>query len=231
MQGHSAHVTTSRSLRLWHRRLGHLHLDVIQEMMQKNMVKGLTISSPDEYDHVCEGCALGKSHRLPFPKASSTQYKQMDLLVVDLTGPMSVETWSGMQYAFVAVEISCRLPVGRLLRSKDEAGTALKETVAMLEQQSGKLLKRIRCDNGTEFTKNLIDSFCRHNGVILETTVPYSPEQNGIAERAIAIIFDMVRCMLHSARMDLRYWGEAFLYAVHIWSCSYTSALKGMVTL
>lgn len=65
-------------------------------MSQKNMVDGLTISSPNEYDHVCEGCALGKSHRLPFPKASTSQYKKMDLLVVDLTGPMSVETWSGM---------------------------------------------------------------------------------------------------------------------------------------
>ena len=41
----------------------------------------------------------------------------------------------------------------------------------------------------------------------------------------------MVRCMLHSARMDLCYWGEAFLYAVHICSCTYTAPLKKIVPL
>ena len=105
----------------------------------------------------------------------------------------------------------------------------LKETVAMLERQSGKLLKRIRCDNRTEFTKDLVNIFCQCNGVILETMVPYTPEQNGIAERAISIYFEMVRCMLHLAKMDLCYWGEAFLYAIHIQSCTHIKALKEIV--
>ena len=50
----------------------------------------------------------------------------MELVVVDLTGPMSVETWTGMAYALVAVEASRRFGVGELLKSKDEAGEALK---------------------------------------------------------------------------------------------------------
>jgi transposase InsO family protein len=90
----------------------------------------------------------------------------------------------------------------------------------------GKLLKRIRVDNGSEFATTLIETFCWKNGVIMETTVPYTPEQNGIAECAIAVFFQMVRCMLHSAKMDLRYWGEAFLYAVHIRSYTITSAIE-----
>jgi hypothetical protein len=69
----------------------------------------------------------------------------------------------------------------------------------------GKLLKRIRYDNGTEFTTVLIESFCQKNGVIMETTVPYTLEQNSIAKHAIAIFFQMVRCMLQSAKMDLWY--------------------------
>jgi hypothetical protein len=72
--------------------MGHLHLEAICKMAQKNMVNGLTISSLKEYDHVCEGCVLGKSHCLPFPKASLTNYTPMELVVVDLTGPMSVKT-------------------------------------------------------------------------------------------------------------------------------------------
>ena len=62
-----------------------------------------------------------------------------------------------------------------------------------------------------------------------ETTVPYGPEQNGIAEQFIAAYFEMVRCMLHSLRMDLHYWGEAFMYSVHIRNLSPTSLLSGVV--
>ena len=90
-------------------------------------------------------------------------------------------------------------------------------------------LKRIRSDNGMEFIKDILDNFCKRNGILHETTVPYWPEQNGIAERAIAVFFEMVRCMLHSTEMDLCYWGEAFMYAVHIRSLSPTSALNDIV--
>jgi hypothetical protein len=180
------------------------------------MVEGLTIVSPQTFDHVCEGCVLGKSHRLPFPKVSTTTYDLMELLVVDLTGPMSVETWTGMAYALVAVEASRRFGVGELLKSKDEAGEALKRIIAMLERQSGKLLRKICTDNGTEWINRLIRAFCERNGVIHQTAVPYGQEQNGLAERTIAVYFEMVRCMLHSANMDLRYWGEAFMYSVYI---------------
>ena len=105
------------------------------------MVDGLAVSLPNEYNQVCEGCALGKSHRLPFPQASATKYDKMDLIIVDLAGPMSVETCSGMLYALVIVEVACRFPVAHLLRSKDEAAAALKDIGTMVERQSGKLLK------------------------------------------------------------------------------------------
>jgi len=75
----------------------------------------------------------------------------------------------------------------------------------------------------------MMTQFCQKNGIIHETTISYLPEQNGIAERVIAIFFEMVRCMLWSAGVDLRYWGEAFMYAVHIRSLTLTSRLKGIV--
>lgn len=55
-------ASSSGSLRLWHRRMGHLHLDAIRQLTQRDMVDGLTISSPQTFNHVCEGCVLGKSH-------------------------------------------------------------------------------------------------------------------------------------------------------------------------
>jgi transposase InsO family protein len=228
--GGVAYLTSSSgSLRLWHRWLGHLNLDAVRKLASKSMVKGLTISAPSAYDHMCEGCALGKSHRLPFPWLSTTEYPLMGLVIMDLTGPMSVETWSGMSYVLVVVEVSCRFGVGRLLAAKDEAYGELVLILTWLERQSGKKCKALRSDNGTEFINDLVKRLCEKNGITHQTTIPYMPEQNGIAERAIAVYFSMVRCMLHSAGMDLRYWGEAFMYAVHIRNLSLTSGLADKV--
>jgi hypothetical protein len=109
--------------------MGHLHLEAIHKMAQKNMVNRLTILSLKEYEHVCEGCVLGKSHRLPFPKASLTNYTPMELVVVDLTGPMSVEMWSGMSYTFIAVEMNSRMSFRELLESKDKVAKIVRATL------------------------------------------------------------------------------------------------------
>jgi hypothetical protein len=105
------------------------------------MVKGLKIVMPHSYNHLCHRCAQGKSHQLPLPKASTTKYSKLELVMMDLTGPMSVPTWDGHLYALVVVEASCHYPVGRLLKSKDQAGKEVRDVIVMMEQQSGLCVK------------------------------------------------------------------------------------------
>jgi len=57
----------------------------------------------------------------------------MELLVRDLTRPMSVSTWNRFLYVLVAVEVSCRYVLGHLLHNKDETGPTVCNIVAMLE--------------------------------------------------------------------------------------------------
>jgi len=223
------HANGALSMRLWHRRMGHLNLWTIKSMRNQQSVRGLEIMAPHEFDHLYSGCANGKSHRLPIPDSSMSCYSKMELLVMDLTGPMSVPTWDGYLYALVMVEVSCRYPVGCLLKKKENTGTAVCNVIAMLKRQSGLKVRRICSNNGSEFVNSTMDQFCQCNGIIHETTVPYLPQQNGLAERAIAIFFEIVRCMIHTASVDLRYWGEAFMYAVHIWHLTLTIGLSGRV--
>ncbi len=197
-------------------------------MSKKGLVDGLNITSAREFDQICEGCVLGKSHRLPFPKQSTTTYGKCELLFVDATEPMSHPTWTVMWYTLVVVEVSCQFGVGDLLPSKERMAESLINTVARLEHQSGKKVRMICSDNGSEFVNSTVEQICKAQGIIHQTTVPYTLEHNGIGERAIAIYFEMVRCMLHAAGVPLEYWGEVFMYAVHIRSMSYTSALNGM---
>jgi len=100
------------------------------------MVKGLEVDSPAAFDHLCSSYMHRKFHKLPLLDFSFSTYSKIKLLVIDLTGPMSVPTWNGNLYAFIVIEISCCYPVRRVLKSKEEVGTAVHDIVLMLECQS-----------------------------------------------------------------------------------------------
>ncbi|GKA87126.1 reverse transcriptase domain-containing protein [Tanacetum coccineum] len=53
----------------------------------------------------------------------------------------------------------------------------------MVEKQSGKDLKVLQTDRGGEFLSKEFVAFCDDHGIKRELTTPYSPEQNGVAER------------------------------------------------
>ena len=193
------------SMRLWHWCMGHLSPQAIDSTQHQNLVKGLKISISHEFDHIYSDCANGKSHRFPFPNSSSTHYTKIELVVMDITGPMSVPTWDGFLYALVIVEVSCRYSVERLLHTKEDVGVTVCDVLAMLERQSGLKVCCLCSDNGSEFVNNIINTFCHCNGIIHETTISYTPEQNGIAEWAIAVFFEMVRSMLYTVNVSLWY--------------------------
>ena len=57
----------------------------------------------------------------------------MELIIADLTRPMKIETWTGMRYALIIVEVSTRFGIIWLLKTKDEAPNMLREIIALLE--------------------------------------------------------------------------------------------------
>lgn len=77
-------------------------------------------------------------------------------------------------------------------------------------------MKVFRTDNGLEFVNKQINYFCALNGIKHEKTAPYSPQQNGVAERMNRSIFEKVRCLLFDAGLPKSFWGEAMYAAVDI---------------
>lgn len=60
---------------LWHARYGHLNFRALRELGREGMVIGVPVI--DHVEQVCEGCALGKQHRAPFPKVSNFRSKKV----------------------------------------------------------------------------------------------------------------------------------------------------------
>jgi len=82
-------------------------LAILPSHDKKGFVNRLDLTAPNDYDYICTSCAYGKSHRKPMPGTSNTKYSKMELIVMDLTGPILVPTWDGYVYAPIIVEVSC----------------------------------------------------------------------------------------------------------------------------
>lgn len=79
---------------LWHKRYGHLNFHSLKVLQQRGMAYGLP--RIEEKHEVCEGCALGKQHRQPFPKEAAWRAKKiLELIHTDICGPMKTTSHGG----------------------------------------------------------------------------------------------------------------------------------------
>jgi hypothetical protein len=79
----------------------------------------------------------------------------------------------------------------------------------MIERQTDRKVKVLPTDNGGEFCSAAFNDYCRQEGIVGQHTIPYTPQQNGVAERMNRTIISKARCMLSNTKMNKRFWAEA----------------------
>jgi transposase InsO family protein len=212
-------------LSLWHRRLSHLGLNAVKQLMNKRLVDGLLIDSLDPPDPICEPCIHGKQHRDPFPKQSESRSTELlGLIHSDLHGPLP-PTMSGFRYWITFIDDKSRYVTVYLLKSKDGAFSAFKQFKALAENQLGSTIKTLRDDKGGEYMSNAFNQFLVDAGIARQHTARASPQQNGVAERLNRTIHERLTSMLHDARLPARFWGEAITNYIHVHNRCPTVAL------
>lgn len=62
----------------------------------------------------------------------------------------------------------------------------------------------------------MFKGYCEEKGIIRQLTIPYTPQQNGVAERRNRTLLDMVRSMMAQANLPIKFWGDALLTETYI---------------
>ena len=210
-----AQASTNRGpLELWHRRLGHLNVTSVHAL--EKMVSGMNLGPRPSSSLICEGCIEGKQHRAAFPSNEGTRAtKALEIVHSDVCGPMRTTSIGGARYFVTFIDDLSRKVWVYMLKSKGECFERFKEFKALVETQSQEKIKVLRFDNGREYMSKAFQGFLKHHGIEKQTSTPYTPQQNGVAERANRTIVEMARSMIHAQHLKLELWAEAVANAVY----------------
>nr|GEX37782.1 retrovirus-related Pol polyprotein from transposon TNT 1-94 [Tanacetum cinerariifolium] len=125
---------TSSQAWLWHRRLSHLNFDTINLLSKNDIVVDLP-KVKFVKDHLCSSCELGKAKRKYFhTKLTPSSKRWLQLLHMDLCGPMRVASINGKRYVLVIVDDYSRYTWTHFLGSKDETPEDLIDFLRLVQR-------------------------------------------------------------------------------------------------
>jgi Reverse transcriptase (RNA-dependent DNA polymerase)/gag-polypeptide of LTR copia-type/Integrase core domain/GAG-pre-integrase domain/Domain of unknown function (DUF4219)/Zinc knuckle len=210
---------------LWHQRFGHLNGASLKLLKDKELVHGM----PEMNEiGLCEGCIYGKQTRKAFPKHQGRRSEEiLELIHSDLVGPMRTTSLGGSKYFLLFTDDFSRRSWVYFLENKSDTFNRFKKFKALMETQTGKKIKVLRSDNGGEYVSKEFNDFCDKEGVHHELTVPYTPQQNGVAERKNRTVLEMSRSLLKHAKLPNNFWAEAVGTAVYLLNRAPTKSLDG----
>ncbi|GJS97603.1 putative ribonuclease H-like domain-containing protein [Tanacetum coccineum] len=210
-----ANATADES-KLWHRRLGHVNFKNINKLVKGHLVRGLP-SKVFVNDHTCVACKKGKQHKASCKaKLERIIRKPLELLHMDLFGPVSVESINKKRYCLVVTDDFSRFSWVFFLATKDETSEILCKFIIGLENQLNHNVKIIRCDNGTEFKNYAMNEFYAKKGIKREFSVARTLQQNGVAERKNKTLIEAARTMLADSLLPIPFWAEAVNTACYV---------------
>ena len=198
-----------------HRCLGHISPATIAQLVNKEILDGVTIS--DWAVDFCEVCALVKIKPNPFPKSRSHLAQDINNVVhLDVWGPASVQAIGGENYAVTFIDEKSCYGVVEGIRTK---GNVFREYIAFeawMRVQRGKAIKHVQSDRGGEYLGNEFTDHLRWQGTTHQLTVHDFPQFNGIAECCNGVLLEHVRALLIDSALPKFLWKEALKFAMWI---------------
>jgi transposase InsO family protein len=153
---------------------------------------------------VCEHCLAGKATRLPFGKAKRAS-SPLQLIHSDIDGPMNVRARHGGNYFIIFIDDFTWFGHIYLISYKSEALDCFIQCTNLVENKLCTKIKALRTDRGREYLSKQFKNFCDEKGIARQLTIPYTPQQNGVAERRNKTLFDMVRSMMAQTNLPISF--------------------------
>ncbi len=210
---------------LWHMRLGHMGERGMLELHRRNLLKGMKTCKLD----FCKYCVLGKQTKVQFKTATHKTEGILDYVHSDVWGPVRIASRQGHHYFVTFIDDFSRKVWVYFMQHKSDVFAKFKVWKAEVENQTGRKIKCLRTDNGTEYKEKKFMQFCEQQGIKRHFTVRKTPQQNGVAERMNRTIAERARCLRLNAGLTKNFWADAVSMACFLINRSPRVTLEGKV--
>ncbi|KAA8899036.1 hypothetical protein TRICI_006404 [Trichomonascus ciferrii] len=180
----------------------------------------VVIDEPGAVPVKCVACIEGKASRPSFRSTEIKTTAPLQLIVSDLSGPYE-HAIGNYQYFMTVIDDYSRF-VEVFLLKKSEAADCLLYFINQMhikfKNNGDYRVGKVRSDNDGEYTSALLENELNKLLIDHQLTVPYTPEQNGIAERFNRTVRQKAKTMMFHANLPKKFWGEAVLYATYVYN-------------
>jgi transposase InsO family protein len=165
---------------------------------------------------VCDACELGKHTRSLYSSSGSRSSLAFDLVQSDVWGPYPTTAVNGYKYFVSFIDCFSRVTWLYLMKNKSDVFAYFKDFHKGIQTQYGAVVKVLRSDNGTEYTNKVFGEYLSSQRIQHQTICPYTPKQNGVAERKNRHLLEVTRSMMMSMNVPKYLWGQAVLTATYL---------------
>ncbi|CAI7836547.1 unnamed protein product [Closterium sp. NIES-53] len=169
----------------WPERLCHINIPMLQKLVKDGSLKGLEVKGAAKEIGSCPTCLETKFTKFPFSSGMGPAKAPLALVHMDVVGPTRAPSLSGRCYFLTIVDDHTRAVWVYPLKTKGEVAAAvLKEWMPRAQRESGHKIQH-------------------------QLTVPYNPQQNGVAERFNRTLQEGARTLLGRAGLPDPFWVTA----------------------
>ncbi|GKD43472.1 retrovirus-related pol polyprotein from transposon TNT 1-94 [Tanacetum coccineum] len=167
-------------------------------------------------DHLCSTCQMGKRKKVShLPKPEPIMNEKLQMLHMDLCGPMQVESINGKRYILFIVDDYSWFTWVKFLRTKDEAPEIIIKYLKQTQVSLKATVRYLCIDNDIEFINQLLRNYTENVGITHHTSIARTPQQNGVVKRRNRTLVEAARKMLIFSKSLFFLWAEAVATACY----------------
>ncbi|TYK08855.1 gag-pol polyprotein [Cucumis melo var. makuwa] len=160
---------------LWHRKLGHISFRSLDKVIRNEAVVGIPSLDINE-KFFCGYCPVGKQTKTSLRRLKKCYtIRVLELLHLDLMGPMQTESLRGKKYVLVVVDDYSIFTWVRFLKGKLDTIKLCISLCLNLQCEKGQKIIRIRTDHVKEFDNEDLNNFCQTEGIHHEFVASITP--------------------------------------------------------
>ncbi|KAI3672653.1 hypothetical protein L6452_38750 [Arctium lappa] len=153
---------------------------------------------------------MGKMKRSSFKsKTESSTSSALELIHMDLCGPMRTVSINEKKYLLVIIDDYSRYTWLEFLRNKSNAPELIIAFIKRIQVRLQLPVQTLHSDNGMEFKNYTLQSYLISVGISHYFSAAYTPRQNGIVEQKNSTLVEAARTMLAYADLPMYLWAEA----------------------